>query len=106
MELMTSRAMIITATPTTMGTGENALRGLGGLLLRPLPRLLPDSLRREEALPEDRLCPPLWPDRDERRRPDLEDWESTAPNWDDHGNSRGRSGGRAFPPRSPRRKIR
>ena len=32
--------------------------------------------------------------RDRVPGPDLEDWESTAPNWDDHGNSRGRSGGR------------
>lgn len=32
--------------------------------------------------------------RDRLPGPDLEGWERTAPNWEDHGNSRGRSGGR------------
>lgn len=31
--------------------------------------------------------------RDRMPGPDLEDWERTAPNWEDHGNPRGRSGG-------------
>lgn len=36
--------------------------------------------------------------RDRVPGPDLEDWERTAPNWEDHGSSRGRSSGRSGGP--------